>query len=451
MLWALASCQVEPEFPDPKFDSNETRTYEIRRDTADEVHLRCFIDVPNGIDEIEIIEGHTYELIETLQQYHGQKQLEFDYSIDINDIVRDTSLAYIVKVRDLKSRTYNKPFVINVKKFSIPEIILSGSPVISTDVNMYKLKANLTTGMIPIAKVKLIVDNQIQKIPQTYLDTTDYQLEHMINVRSTGTYNVQIILEDVDGRKTRQYIKIIKVRQMEKPIKILCSGNQEYELVLEYEGKKLRRIDMLNHYKFEIVYEEVAGKTVVTQIKQNGYGLENPDHYTYVYQYDEMGRLNQLVEWWGATPKTLIDKCLYDGESSKMIGFIAGASKVKDIAYNLVDNTEIMSEMWVSAFASTRDGVRLKNIDFQTVKIPTCLNYLPYPLFLPYKAGIIFQDVFLCPYIHLKTVSYADNSTSAYDYIYKHDEKGRLSELTRIEPKNGGNALTYFYKFIYNE
>ncbi|MFR3328588.1 MAG: hypothetical protein ACLTSL_00195 [Odoribacter splanchnicus] len=449
-LFVILACQNEPEFPDPKFDSNETRTYDVRRDTAEVVHLKCFIDVPNGIDQIEIIEGHTYEVLEVLEQYRGLKQVEFDYPVDISDIVQDTTLAFIVKVRDVKLRSYNKPFVINIKKFSIPEIILMGSSVVSTDVNMYKISASLTTGMIPIAKVSLTVDNKVQEIPEINSDTTDYQLEYIVNVRSAGTYNVRIILEDINGRRTSKDLKIIKVRQMEKPVKILCGGNQQYEFLLEYEGSKLRKIDMIGHYKFELIYENVAGKEVVTNIRQNGYGLENPDNYTYIYKYDEKGRLQQLIEQWGSMHNSLIDVCLYDDENTRMLGFIAGASKVTDIAYETVDNTTIMSEMWISAFAATREGTRVKNVDFQTVKIPTYFDQLPYPLLLPYKAYIAFQDVFLSPYVHLKTVGYIDNTAIVYTYSYSNDEKGRLAELTRIEPQERG-SLTYYYKFIYKD
>ena len=42
VLYSFTACQNEPEFLDPKFDSNETRTYDVRRDTADVVHLQCF-------------------------------------------------------------------------------------------------------------------------------------------------------------------------------------------------------------------------------------------------------------------------------------------------------------------------------------------------------------------------------------------------------------------------
>ena len=71
-------------------------------------------------------------------------------------------------------------------------------------------------------------------------------------------------------------------------------------------------------------------------------------------------------------------------------------------------------------------------------------------MLLPLKAYIAFQDVFLCPYVHLKTVSYADESAILYTYTYSHDDQGRLSELMRIDSQNTG-ALTYYYKFIYKD
>ena len=35
LSFLLIACQETPEFPDPKFDSTDTRIYEVRRDTAD--------------------------------------------------------------------------------------------------------------------------------------------------------------------------------------------------------------------------------------------------------------------------------------------------------------------------------------------------------------------------------------------------------------------------------
>ena len=97
LSFLLIACQETPEFPDPKFDSTDTRIYEVRRDTADFVSLECFIDVPNGIDRIEILEGRSYEVLKVLEEYRGMKELEFNYQVDISDVVRDSSLLILLK------------------------------------------------------------------------------------------------------------------------------------------------------------------------------------------------------------------------------------------------------------------------------------------------------------------------------------------------------------------
>ena len=165
------------------------------------------MDVPNGIDRIEILEGRSYEVLDVLEEYKGEKELDFNYQVDISDIVRDSSLAFIVKVYDLKYRTYNKAFMVRVKK-------------ISTDVDAFSIRATLTTGMIPIRQVRLTVDGEKQELPAVEEDMTEYLLNYRIPLRRQKEYSVQILLEDVDGRRTTKSVKIFKVREMEKPVKI---------------------------------------------------------------------------------------------------------------------------------------------------------------------------------------------------------------------------------------
>ncbi|WP_099291732.1 MULTISPECIES: hypothetical protein [unclassified Butyricimonas] len=447
------ACQETPEFPDPKFDSTDTRVYEVRRDTADFVNLECFMDVPNGIDRIEILEGRSYEVLDVLEEYKGKKELDFNYQVDISDIVRDSSLAFIVKVYDLKYRTYNKAFMVRVKKFSVPEIILEGGETISTDVDAFSIRATLTTGMIPIRQVRLTVDGEKQELPVVEEDMTEYVLNYRIPLRRQKEYSVQILLEDVDGRRTTKVVKIFKVREMEKPVKILCGGRLPYEVLLEYdEQNRISLIDILEHYKFQIMYEQIKEKEVIRSISQSGYGLENPDYISYVFNYDTTGILQNVTESWGSAVTYHVGQCLYDKE--KLNGFVAGAVVVTQVAYEDVPGIgEIMSEVWGTAFAATLERDRLRATDFQTMRIPTYLKQLPYSLFVPFKVGILFQDVFLSPYVYLKMVKYLDASVVVNNFSYKTDEKGRLSSLTRTSTSTGsdGRAIMYYYQFVYKD
>ncbi len=453
LSFLLIACQETPEFPDPKFDSTDTRIYEVRRDTADFVSLECFIDVPNGIDRIEILEGRSYEVLKVLEEYRGMKELEFNYQVDISDVVRDSSLAYIVKVYDLKYRTYNKAFMVRVKRFSAPEIILEGGEIIATDVDAFSIRATLMTGMIPIRQVRLTVDGERLELPAVEDDVTEYQLNYRLPLRRQKEYSVQILLEDMDGRRTTKTIKIFKVREMEKPVKILCGGRMSYEVLLEYdEQNRISLIDVLNHYKFQIVYDEIKGKEVIRSISQSGYDLENPDYISYVFNYDTAGILQNVTEAWGSAMTYHIGQCLYDKE--KLNGFVAGAVVVTQIAYeDIAGIGEVMSEVWGTAFATTQEKDRIRATDFQTMKIPTYLKQLPYSLFVPFKVGILFQDVFLSPYVYLKMVKYLDSSVVLNNFSYKTDEEGRLSSLTRTSVGAGsdGRAIVYDYQFVYKD
>ncbi|MCB6973912.1 MULTISPECIES: hypothetical protein [Butyricimonas] len=453
LSFLFIACQETPEFPDPKFDSTDTRVYEVRRDTADFVNLECFMDVPNGIDRIEILEGRSYEVLDVLEEYKGEKELDFNYQVDISDIVRDSSLAFIVKVYDLKYRTYNKAFMVRVKKFSVPEIILEGGETISTDVDAFSIRATLTTGMIPIRQVRLTVDGEKQELPVVEEDMTEYVLNYRIPLRRQKEYSVQILLEDVDGRRTTKVVKIFKVREMEKPVKILCGGRLPYEVLLEYdEQNRISLIDILEHYKFQIMYDQIKEKEVIRSISQSGYGLENPDYINYVFNYDTTGMLQNVTESWGAAVTYHVGQCLYDKE--KLNGFVAGAVVVTQVAYEDITGIgEIMSEVWGTAFAATLERDRLRATDFQTMRIPTYLKQLPYSLFVPFKVGILFQDVFLSPYVYLKMVKYLDASVVVNNFSYKTDEKGRLSSLTRTSTSTGsdGRAIMYYYQFVYKD
>ena len=453
LSFLFIACQETPEFPDPKFDSTDTRVYEVRRDTADFVNLECFMDVPNGIDRIEILEGRSYEVLDVLEEYKGEKELNFNYQVDVSDIVRDSSLAFIVKVYDLKYRTYNKAFMVRVKKFSVPEINLAGGGTISTDVDAFSIRATLTTGMIPIRQVRLTVDGEKQELPAVEEDMTEYLLNYRIPLRRQKEYSVQILLEDVDGRRTTKSVKIFKVREMEKPVKILCGGQLPYEVLLEYdEQNRISLIDVLEHYKFQIMYDQIKEKEVIRSISQSGYGLENPDNINYVFNYDTTGMLQNVTESWGAAVTYHVGQCLYDKE--KLNGFVAGAVVVTQVAYEDITGIgEIMSEVWGTAFAATLERDRLRATDFQTMRIPTYLKQLPYSLFVPFKVGILFQDVFLSPYVYLKMVKYLDASVVVNNFSYKTDEKGRLSSLTRTSTSTGsdGRAIMYYYQFVYKD
>ncbi len=147
-----------------------------------------------------------------------------------------------------------------------------------------------------------------------------------------------------------------------------------------------------------------------------------------------------------------IGQCLYDKE--KLNGFVAGAVVVTQIAYeDIAGIGEVMSEVWGTAFATTQEKDRIRATDFQTMKIPTYLKQLPYSLFVPFKVGILFQDVFLSPYVYLKMVKYLDSSVVLNNFSYKTDEEGRLSSLTRTSVGAGsdGRAIVYDYQFVYKD
>jgi len=451
LLLALLSgaCNETPEFPDPKFDSPVTREYVVRRDTADTFTLKCYMQVPNGIDRIEILNiGNDYEVMERLEQYRGLTELDFSYPIDLTGFDRDTLLGYIVKVYDVKQRTYNKAFQLEVKKMSVPEIHFLNGNQVAVTLPFVAIRASLETGMVPIRQIILKLDGQEKKRIEPERDTCAWELNNLIlqGLREMRMYEVQLVLEDVQGRQAVATQKVYRVDKIEKPKKIRVSGNMEAEIELTYdEQERLQQIELLGQCVLELSYHETLDRIV--KIEETEYGNYS-DHMTYRFDYDENGLLTTAWESGYSSPMAENIEYTGSGANRQITSFISGASMIENIAYEtgFTSGEMIYAEEWPATIRTVYPGIRLRMTGFEPVMLPTYLEQLPYPLLRTMRWSDLFHDLFTTKYVHSKTVSYINESQVAYTYTYSMDEKGRLSEWRRLYTDT--DRIDY-YQFVY--
>ena len=237
---------------------------------------------------------------------------------------------------------------------------------------------------------------------------------------------------------------------MEKPIKILCSGKQQYEILFEYDEdlKEITTIDFVDNYKFKLIYGQYNTAGLITQIQQNGYNNKK-DTIIYNYGYDQQGRMQTLTKIQNGVSQNLIEQCNYN--YTTLTGFSIGQHSINNIAYeNFKILGKSLSEIWYTSFPDIQEKDRRKSSDFWTVKIPTYCKGIPNSMFVAHDIAIPFQDLFLSQYIHLKNINCQNQHIVTDNYSYTIDQQGRLSTLTRtVNGTQNSDDITYTYQFIY--
>lgn len=435
-----------------KFD---TTTYitELRRDTANFAHLQLSLSLPSPIDRIEIHHADTDSPAEILTNYHGMHRLEFDYPVDITDFLKDTTLIYTLKVYDMEAYCRHKTFIFHIKPFSIPEIILPDGNRLFTDLPLYKIRAQFTTGSIPIDEIRLSIDEKTENLPLPEEQITIYTFNKTISLNYLKEYAITLYVKDINGRQHTRRLTLTRIPEMDKPVSILCTKDKEqYEFLLEYnkDTDKITGIDLVGQYRFSFVYDHYETANLITQISQTGYDTQQ-DVITYYYEYDTQKRLKTITANHNGNAEVLVEQCLYN--SQHLTGFTTDNTTIGNIAYeNLGVLGRPLAEVWNTRFPEIRDDNRTKASDFCTVKIPTFIEDIPHSMFVPLQVNIPFQDLFLSHYVHLKNVSLTDTSVITDSYEYETDSHGRLSKITRKAIDREGNQTSgYTYSYIYKD
>ncbi len=471
LMW---SCQDDPEFPDPGFEL-EDQSVEVRRDTADVYTLSMEMEVPNGVDHIEVLNATNYDLIETVTGYEGKTNFSFNYEIDLTSFEQDTTLYYIFKVVDKDDRSTNRGFTLTVKRFSFPEITLVGGTSLNVVVPIYQVKGIVSTGLNELESVQVLFKGEEQFIYVPEADTAvyDYVLSEVIGfgtLESGEEYELDIIIKDNIGQESTTTITVRKSDGLKQP-----TGVKVYNF---YNG-------YTDH--IDIIYDEMDRVSQMVYIFQSGserfidlYYNELGDVYTidYYYYYESLPgyrHLTQNFEYKEGTSQleqiVRYDYDMYDGSSTPvdnnrevessnfvydengiLVSFF-GKSETLNVYYADPFNTgeSIFAEYWQSLdYNSITQEQRQHRSAFEPVYMPTYIDGLP-PFVTVLPVAQVFNDLLFDLYVVTKTEVSSSDPELMWEptYTYTTDEEGNLATYTRNYLWNGWQSRGYTYTFEY--
>lgn len=164
------ACQNDPVFPDPGFEIGDQRV-EVRRDTADFYNINIDMNVPNGVELIELLNAVDFNVEDEIHDYDGKRKFNFNYSIDLRSFEEDTVLNYIIKVTDKDKRSFNQGIRIQVRRKSFPEILLVGGTDLAVAAPAYVVKGIVSTGLNAIQSVQILYEGNEQFYYEPPVDT----------------------------------------------------------------------------------------------------------------------------------------------------------------------------------------------------------------------------------------------------------------------------------------
>jgi hypothetical protein len=475
----MQSCQNTPEFPDPGFELTDQRV-EVRRDTADYYDIKMQMKVPNKVKEIVILDATDYSLVETIDSYNGKTNFQFDYRVDISSIEEDTVLNYIIKVTDQEGRSFNRGIRISVKRFSFPEIKLTGGTNIAVAAPAYYVKGTVSTGLNTIASVKVV----FQGAEQYTYTPADGEALHEMPLKALvffGTldpnlsYPINIIITDDQGQESTTVITVRKSNEFLKPTRINYrnASNILIYIIPTYDSEgKITAYDFNwtntgNNYRQEFKYNDMDMVTEIkySSIDANGYKSSDLIHtVTYVTGTKKIAKIESedidyLTDGSTSTTGVLIESSLWTYDSNnKLTDIKVGTSSIKSVyfsdPFNLGEN--VFGDYWQSTSTTyaTSTNRRQKRTEYDPILMPTYMEGLP--VFFKTSSVLlnVYNDLFQCKYVPVRTENYIiPPSTSALlgpelpTYTYETDNDGNL---TTIYKQNNYSKKTETYSFFYD-
>lgn len=462
-MWA---CNDEPEFPDPGLDATRSSIDTVRRDTIDRYVISMDISAPNGVESIQVLNGRNYEIIdEFTEEYRGMTEFTFDYTVDLTEIVVDTTLQYIVKVIDQNMRSYNKGFTLYVRKFSSPEISIVGeAEVLGLVSSVFQLKALFETGLNTIASYRVLFEGEVideQSFPDTLMHEYQYSQVISVDMEEGREYTLAIELTDNEGTVGRKEMGV-RLIEMTRPTSITVvteSGtNRTMELFYDEGNDRLDSMlitiysqvlvdgylqDWERHYRYDFQYtdEGMVSSWVYTNVDE---GEESSNR---VYTYIDGTRVKTVDREEGSSNALDVQEW-YDHGGVKSYYVGTNAILVDDIHYTPeIDGEGMVFSEYVTSSNRTNTQYRQHAEDMTAVLIPTYFPELP-PLMLG-SPDNIWQDLFMYKYVFAVTkYTYQEGNEETSWVTYTTDTNGRLLTLRRTE--EGIYGIEYNeYQFSY--
>lgn len=485
LFWAVIglilfqACQEDPIFPDPGFEISDQRV-EIRRDTADFYDIKFKMNVPNGVDNIELLNATDYMVLDDISGYEGKTKFDFNYRVDLTPFPQDTVLNYIIKVIDQDRRSTNQGIRMDVKGFSKPEIRLVGGTNISVAAPAFVVKGIASAGLNTIETISISFEGKEQyhyEAPEGELvyEKIIKELIFLGNLDANKEYYLDIVITDDIGQTSTTTITVRKNDTIKKPVKVnyLDSGLNTGVISIEFSYDANNELSALDYrfqsgtnYHSEYSYNSL---NMLDTLKYRSYasdGTYSRDTY-YYYNYEpgtkklisiesqEFDNIDGNISI--GNIDTERSEFVYDATGTKVLSF-RRSNTVSNIYYsdpfNLGEN--IYGEYWQteSIMSATRNDYRQHRTDYDPVLIPTYTESIP-----PFEAptGVMFSlynDLFWHKYMMTRTVATDENTTRdlrAPAYTYETDADGNITSIVKTYTGGGSQyeGRTVTYSFFY--
>ncbi len=479
-LLLFTACQDDPTFPDPGFEL-EDQEVEVRRDTADYYNVSMQMDVPNGVDYIEVLNATNYELIETVEDYSGKTKFVFNYDIDLRSFEKDTVLYYLFKVTDKDSRSTNRGFTLSVKRFSFPEIRLVGGTTLNVVVPVYEIQGIVSTGLNELESVQVLFKGQEQFFYVAEEDTVIYEyiLSELIGFGTLvqgEEYDLDIVIKDRKGQIGTTSVKVRKSEGLKKPVGLNIYNYLNVNSYMTFEYDEQNRMVFIDFTwengstsDFYFSYNEQGVIDTVRKVRRyesdyyNEYGYS---HNSMVYKYKEgTTQLEEILRYdvfyhdngtIEITEDNKVESYGFEYDERGVLTSFVGKNEIiyLDYADPFGTGESVFYDYWQNyRYYEIKEENRQHRTGFQPIYMPTYIEGFP-PFFTLGSVEMrVFCIVFYNKYLFTGTQSSSSEYSGSYlyepNFTYETDTEGNVLNLTESYLYNGWQHRTNVYTFDY--
>lgn len=452
----LAACQDDPQQPAPKFSFQDGEDeILVRRDTIDKYTIKADIAIPNGGQKLVVMNGFTYQEIETIPISGTEYRL--NYLVDFSAIDADTTLIYLFKVIDNTGRTMNDAFSINMIQSSRPVVKFRKAEV-STWYDSYPTIFEVSTGFNTIKSIQVmhqetvLKDVDVSDLPDPSFCAVSVMI--MLPPGVLGTYEVTVRAEDHVGKIGNFTMKIHRVNPPATKLDYFTTKNAggvvtKFTYAYDAQGR-ISQIASAQQSAYpsptvtDFFYDELE-PTRLDSIYYDG----GTSTYTGIgYHYRESGELDNVtmcmtnkttgLPYSTFTWKPYVSNIEY--EDGRIKRYYANTRTI-DAYYATLSGEQVMGDVLSTTFGANRNV--FKFIDKTT-------NPFYFPEFPPVHTNSNnltggFYDFFVTPYMPSGKVRHSDNTSVQASYATTLDGLGRVSRIVRTEGTQV-TTLDFVYK-----
>ncbi len=455
---ALLSCKSEPELPAPKFHfQDDVNEITVRRDTITGYQINADIDIPNGGQKLVVINGFTYEEIETIPIQGETYKLR--YPVDFTEIDADTTFAYLFKVIDNTGRTFNDAFAIHMLRSWHPEVKFPRNEF-ATWYENYPVIADISTGFNDIRTIRVTRGGAtlLEVDGETLADSSKYALNLPVDL-AMGDNEITVHVEDIRDQSVDEVLKVSRIAVPNLKIERFLSiapptPNGVVTTTYVYTYDEEDRVSSISSTS-NAAYPTVTNMTFYynadrpSQIDSIYYDAGGTTYTGTVFTYDSNAELTKMENWtkrktggYYQAPAERVNQIIYtDGRITRYYG----GSRTIDAYYVPLFGTQVLGDVLATVTGASRDVYTFR----EKIHNPFCFPALPPISNLPNAAQINYMAI---PFMPFNKVRYSDKdsdtATERGQYGVDLDEYGRVKTFRQNEYSNKWTLTTFEFYYL---